>query len=760
LPSNFEQLIFEIIATDKNASAAFDRFRQKVDQTSKSVDDNSKSMDKNAKSIDNVGKSASTATPLLGGLGGASGMGLLIGAGVALSPILVTVGTGLLGFGAAAAGAVAPVLKASKAAGGLQANMAKLNPEQQKLAVSILGLGKQYHAFEQALQPQVLSVFGDGIRIAGHLMKDVEPIAKATGVALGTLLNRVDKEFQSGQWQSFFSWMAANVGPDFQQIGNLAIDLLKTLPTLLQDLQPVAHGFLAIADGAVKAADAYARFIQAQAHKANTTNSILDAAQDFLKYGYAGDKAEKTAMAMAAQQAALNQRLIQGHAATADLIHPLGTFTGGLQAAHAATMSEQTAVTLLTAALKGLSTGLLTSEQDQIAWRQAQHAANQALIANTASLDSNRNSALAARSAIIQSTASALTFAQQEVNVHHNVDAASRIIQDQIRWLQSHAAHSKFAAAEVDALRGALDKLKSKAVTITEKGVGHFSIFGSNTSSTPSLARPAATGYYVNRGTGPTADDVLIRASKGELIVPAKMVSAGLTDHLRGMIPGFAAGGLAGLPGQTSAFGAQFQSQFTSAMEKAMTGAMQSAISSSSGFGTPGPGGGNAGANAALARRMMPAWGSGAEWAAWNYVAMRESGWNQFARNPSSGAYGIPQALPPGKMGPAANPPQSNPAAQISWMIGYIRSTPGYGDPIGAARHEAAFNWYDQGGYLPVGLSMALNTTGKPERVGGGGGSTYVINIGVLPGGEREAGRRVVNAIKEFEKGAGKSWRT
>ena len=117
---------------------------------------------------------------------------------------------------------------------------------------------------------------------------------------------------------------------------------------------------------------------------------------------------------------------------------------------------------------------------------------------------------------------------------------------------------------------------------------------------------------------------------------------------------------------------------------------------------------------------MMPAWASGAMWAAWNAVAMRESGWNQYARNPSSGAYGIPQALPPGKMGPAANPPQSNPAAQISWMIGYIQSR--YGNPIGAYNHEQAFGWYDRGGFLPAGLSLAYNGTGRPEMVVPGGG--------------------------------------
>ena len=128
--------------------------------------------------------------------------------------------------------------------------------------------------------------------------------------------------------------------------------------------------------------------------------------------------------------------------------------------------------------------------------------------------------------------------------------------------------------------------------------------------------------------------------------------------------------------------------------------------------------GGGPAANARLAQQMMPAWGSGANWNAWNYVAMKESGWNQHALNASSGAYGIPQALPASKMGAAANPPTSSPGAQIAWMVQYMRGR--YGGPQGAAAHEQAFNWYDSGvQMLPPGLSLAMNGTGRPERVGG-----------------------------------------
>jgi hypothetical protein len=75
----------------------------------------------------------------------------------------------------------------------------------------------------------------------------------------------------------------------------------------------------------------------------------------------------------------------------------------------------------------------------------------------------------------------------------------------------------------------------------------------------------------------------------------------------------------------------------------------------------------------------------------WN----QESGWNQFAEN-ASGAYGIPQALPYNKMPQAAWPRaaggSSDPSAQISWGLGYIKSV--YGNPCNAEAHEQSFGWY------------------------------------------------------------------
>jgi Transglycosylase SLT domain len=69
----------------------------------------------------------------------------------------------------------------------------------------------------------------------------------------------------------------------------------------------------------------------------------------------------------------------------------------------------------------------------------------------------------------------------------------------------------------------------------------------------------------------------------------------------------------------------------------------------------------------------------------------RESGWNYQAQN-ASGAYGIPQALPGSKMASAGSDWQTNPATQIRWGLGYIKSM--YGTPCGAWAFWQNNGWY------------------------------------------------------------------
>lgn len=269
----------------------------------------------------------------------------------------------------------------------------------------------------------------------------------------------------------------------------------------------------------------------------------------------------------------------------------------------------------------------------------------------------------------------------------------------------------------------------SRALQIVMDGTGKYSIngvFGTNPVNNPPLIKAAAGIRIPGYGGG----DVHPALLEGGETVVSKEHSALLAPIFRAAgVPGYAGGGLIETGAQSvlnGSYAVQMYNMFGASFENAMVKALGSAVkaadaaatsraaAAAGGPGVAGPGGGNALLNAILARSMMPAWANGAEWAAWDALEMSEAGWNQFARNPSSGAYGIPQALPPGKMGAAANPPQSNPHAQISWMIGYIKSV--YGDPINAEAHERNFHWYDAGGVWEPG-TFGMNGLDKPEAV-------------------------------------------
>jgi len=69
-----------------------------------------------------------------------------------------------------------------------------------------------------------------------------------------------------------------------------------------------------------------------------------------------------------------------------------------------------------------------------------------------------------------------------------------------------------------------------------------------------------------------------------------------------------------------------------------------------------------------------------------------ESGWRVSAENSSSGAYGIPQALPGSKMASAGADWQTSAVTQIKWGLGYIAER--YGSPCGAWGFKQGHGWY------------------------------------------------------------------
>ncbi len=156
-------------------------------------------------------------------------------------------------------------------------------------------------------------------------------------------------------------------------------------------------------------------------------------------------------------------------------------------------------------------------------------------------------------------------------------------------------------------------------------------------------------------------------------------------------------------------------------------------------------------------------WGSGAQWASLSALIAAESSWNPNAQNPSTSAAGLFQ-----KMTSLHGPLESTAGGQAAWGLNYIKNR--YGTPVAAWNFHRANNYYadggivgedggafggaesgsmadngtmmyDNGGYLPPGLTTVLNLTGKPEPVftadqfermgsgGAGGGFTYAPTI-------------------------------
>lgn len=129
-------------------------------------------------------------------------------------------------------------------------------------------------------------------------------------------------------------------------------------------------------------------------------------------------------------------------------------------------------------------------------------------------------------------------------------------------------------------------------------------------------------------------------------------------------------------------------SSFSSSGGGSSSAARPVAPSGGGGSGDNSPGGAQA-----TARGMLAGFGWGDDQfsclvSLWN----KESGWNYQAYNSSSGAFGIPQALPGSKMSSAGADWQSNAGTQISWGLGYISGR--YGSPCGAWGHSQSVGWY------------------------------------------------------------------
>lgn len=182
---------------------------------------------------------------------------------------------------------------------------------------------------------------------------------------------------------------------------------------------------------------------------------------------------------------------------------------------------------------------------------------------------------------------------------------------------------------------------------------------------------------------------------------------------------------------------------------------------STSGSGPVGsdPGTGNGGNDKAslqaYAKTLLGKYGWGNQWNDFDALVMSESSWDPKARNASSGAYGLPQALPAGKMASAGSDWQTSGDTQLRWMMDYVKDR--YGSPSKAWSFHQKNNWYDAGawdidkdqkavvhqGEMIIPAKQAetirqaiMNNTFNPNSKGGAGQGIVIGQISVnLPAG-------------------------
>lgn len=782
----------------------------------------------------------------------ATPMGAAIAAGVSLAPVLVTVATGLGGLAIAGYGAVAPVIAAAGAAGGLKANMSSLSPVQQQMGRELLALEGQASAFSKSLQPQVTTLFGDAIAFAGGALRDVQPVARATGDALHGVLAAIGGDLHGPEWQQFFQFMASTAAPDVQLLGMNFREVLNLLPPLLESLQPLATellqatgGVLQLANGLVQLEGAATRlgggsklwgaFKGAIDLVMPVTGALRAASGLMTQFDGSATKAAKATRAVSVAA-------VQAHPAIGTLagdMYALDSSTGNATTTLSAfndmwnrivgnSLSDQAAVLADAQAFDTLQKDITKNgassdiaRQAFVAYMQRVGTSLSTLVQNKASVaDVNsayttniRNlqslhsltpqqrqdiaglvkdyglwanttvglgkSTLTAAGIIGSQFLSAMTAtAQKSPQVKSDIEAISasilktgatsastagdraRLIAD----LKKSGVNAQDAAGLVAALQQQIDRLHGKSVNVglTTSGSGQIIVTGTgigtrtiNTGTGQVAAvggRTAAAGWHVSGGI-PGRDSVPVLAMPGELIVPAPMVAGGAVDHLRGRIPGFASGGVVGKAGSAASGIGAAEAQWgqLAAQAFALSAVQASAKAAAGGAFTAGaPATGSAAAAQRFAQSVLP---GGWSWPDLQALWQRESGWNAYAVNPGSGAYGIPQSLGHGhpyNLGDYAN--------QVRWGIGYVAGR--YFDSQNAWAHEQSAGWYGNGldgifsrpTVIGVGERGAERVQVTPVTAGRGGGASTLnltVNINAPVGSKAELKNWLVDGINE-----------
>ena len=491
--------------------------------------------------LNNLGKkggSADSAGLSLSSLGSAA-MPALIGSAVALSPVIATLGVGFGGLAAAAASTISPVLQAGTATAAQRKELALLNPAQRAVYDSLGGLRTQFQLFTKSLQPQVLTIFNDGVQLAGQLLHDVQPVAAATGTAFGTFIGQLGKTFGSQQFQQFFTWMAQNAAPDMQMLGAVIIDLTADLPPLLEGLQPVATMLLQTADDALVVTGAFEKLTTYTLQQAAAFKSVQKSTgPSFLNIPVLGP--------LIAHLTGFTSALNDTTGQTPPRLHAVAT-AADTATSHLKSLAQQvsdvtSAESKAISPLLAYTNALLTQISDEGKFQDALKKSRDMVGLKTAA----ERASLAASQAYIQDL---LNTSAAAVKANKGISGQIGILEAAIPVLERAKGQTADYRQEIADLRAELARLENiKVIDIILNLITRHTT-GPGGPPVPYGYHPPtlAAGGMVRGGT-PGRDSVLGILMPGEVVVPAPMVRAGAVDHLRGRLPGFGSGGMVSAP--------------------------------------------------------------------------------------------------------------------------------------------------------------------------------------------------------------------
>lgn len=213
------------------------------------------------------------------------------------------------------------------------------------------------------------------------------------------------------------------------------------------------------------------------------------------------------------------------------------------------TLDAKERLTSLTNALNIYFNPAVAADQAAIQLKNDQVTLARALRASggeTGKLTQKQRDARDAFNNYITQVASAASSAFQATG---RTSSYTRVINAALPFLERAAGHNKALRHEIQLLIDTERRMRSEQVNITVSAHGSWAVVGGGHRVLRGGGVPgqggALHGLYMTTGTR-GVDDQLIRVQKGELMVPPDIVDSGAVDHLRGLIPGFLRGGVAG----------------------------------------------------------------------------------------------------------------------------------------------------------------------------------------------------------------------